>query len=200
MKRKKSKDPKATPERSVARRRPRIPRDEALRGLILLHTGDGKGKTSAALGMLLRAAGHGMRAAGFQFIKSKDRAYGEHKACARLGIRLEPLGDGFTWLSKDLAADRAFARECWAKCAAALRDETIEILLLDEITYPVNYRWLSEREVVAAIRRRPKRMHVILTGRDASRGLMRLADTATEMRKIKHAYDAGHVSRRGIEL
>lgn len=188
------------PRRRAVRRRPVVPAADRARGLLIVHTGDGKGKTTAALGTMLRAWGHGMRVACYQFIKSFDRKYGEHRAAERLGWEMTPLGDGFTWLSKDIEKDKALARACWERCRAALADPGIDLLVLDEITYPMTYGWLDTGEVLAAIRARPARMHVICTGRDAPAALVEAADTVTEMRPVKHAYDKGIPAKRGIEL
>ncbi|MEK8024060.1 MAG: cob(I)yrinic acid a,c-diamide adenosyltransferase [Candidatus Hydrogenedentota bacterium] len=196
-------------------KKPSIP-VAAKRGLVLLFTGNGKGKTTAALGILLRAYGHQMRCVMLSFIKATDRRYGEHKAVEKMaalagadlpgpglrgpGVEIIQLGDGFTWLSENIDKDRALAQECWARCADILRDESVKIVILDEITYPVTYGWLAAEDVVTAIRNRPEGQHVVITGRDAAPELLALADTATEMRVLKHAFDAGIPAAKGIEL
>lgn len=179
----------------------RVPPRERRHGLLIVNTGHGKGKTTAALGVLLRAAGRGMRVGMFQFIKSAANPYGEHVAAATLGVEIVPLGDGFTWLSDDLAADRALAEAGWARCQAALAGGEYDVLIFDEMTYAFNYGWLDVEEVIAAIQARPVGTHVIVTGRDAPDALVAAADLVTEMRLIKHPYEAqGIGAQPGIEL
>jgi cob(I)alamin adenosyltransferase len=179
----------------------RVPPREKRRGLLIVNTGHGKGKTTAALGVLLRAAGRGMRVGMFQFIKSAANPYGEHVAAERLGVEIVPLGDGFTWLSEDLAADRALARAGWERCAAAMAGGAYDVLIFDEMTYALNYGWLDAEAVLAAIRARPVGTHVIVTGRDAPEALVAAADLVTEMRLVKHPYrDQGIGAQPGIEL
>lgn len=171
------------------------------RGLVLVFTGNGKGKTSAALGILMRAWGHGMRAVMLSFIKATDRKYGEHRAVERMdGIEIIQLGDGFTWLSENLEKDRALAQECWQRCLEKLSDPEIAIVVLDEITYPVTYGWLDVGEVVRALGARPPHQHVVITGRDAHERLVEIADTVSEMREVKHAFTQGIPAALGLEL
>ena len=179
----------------------RVPPRERRHGLLIVNTGDGKGKTTAALGVLLRAAGRGMRVGMFQFIKSAATPYGEHVAAAQLGVEIVPLGDGFTWLSDDIAADRALAEAGWERCRAALAGGEYDVLIFDEMTYTFKYGWLDLDEVLAAVRARPTGTHVVITGRDAPDALVAAADLVTEMRVIKHPYkDQGIGAQPGIEL
>ncbi len=179
----------------------RVPPRERRHGLVIVNTGHGKGKTTAALGVLLRAAGRGMRVGMFQFIKSAENPYGEHRAAARLGVEIVPLGDGFTWLSDDIAADRALAVAGWERCRAALASGEFDVLIFDEMTYAFTYGWLDVDEVVAALRARPVGTHVVVTGRDAPDALVAAADLVTEMRLVKHPYqDQGIGAQPGIEL
>ena len=179
----------------------RVPPRERRHGLLIVNTGHGKGKTTAALGVLLRAAGRGMRVGMFQFIKSAANPYGEHLAAARLGVEIIPLGDGFTWLSDDIAADRALAEAGWERCRTALASGAFDVLILDEMTYTFSYGWLDVEEVITAIRARPVGTHVIITGRDAPDALVAAADLVTEMRLIKHPYEEqGIGAQPGIEL
>lgn len=179
----------------------RVPPREQRHGLLIVNTGHGKGKTTAALGVLLRAAGRGMRVGMFQFIKSAANPYGEHVAAERLGVEIVPLGDGFTWLSEDLAADRALAAAGWARCAEAMAGGLYDVLIFDEMTYALNYGWLDAGAVLAAIRARPAGTHVIVTGRDAPEALVAAADLVTEMRLVKHPYETqGIGAQPGIEL
>ena len=179
----------------------RVPPRERRHGLLIVNTGHGKGKTTAALGLLLRAAGRGMRVGMFQFIKSAANPYGEHVAAARLGVEIIPLGDGFTWLSENIEADRGLAAAGWARCRDALAGGEFDVLILDELTYALNYGWLDTAEVLAAIGARPAGTHVVVTGRDASEALVAAADLVTEMRLVKHPYrEQGIGAQPGIEL
>jgi cob(I)alamin adenosyltransferase len=175
-------------------------RDETRRGLVILYTGDGKGKTSAALGMLLRARGWEMRVVMRQFVKSRGLRAGEHRAALRLDVAIRAEGAGFTNRSEDRTADVAAARECWEACRAALADPTCDVLICDEITYPLRYGWLPVGEVLAALRDRPAHQHVVLTGRDALPELIDVADLVTEMRMCKHPHSLGVAAQKGVEF
>lgn len=179
----------------------RLPPRESRHGLVIVNTGDGKGKSTAALGILLRAVGRGMRVGMFQFIKNTQDRYGEHVAAERLGVEIVPLGDGFTWLSDDLEGDRALAARGWALCREAILGGEYDVLIFDELTYPLNYGWLDTAEVLADIRARAAGTHVVVTGRDAPAALVEMADLVTEMRLVKHPYaDQGIGAQPGIEL
>ncbi len=178
-----------------------VPPRERRRGLLIVNTGDGKGKTTAALGLMLRATGRDMRVRMFQFLKSAKARYGEHIAAERLGVEITPLGDGFTWLSESIAADRALAERGWAEVSAALTSGAYDVLILDELTYPITFGWLDVETVLATLRARPAGMHVVVTGRDAHAALVEAADLVTEMRVVKHPYrDQGIGAQPGIEL
>jgi cob(I)alamin adenosyltransferase len=178
-----------------------VPEREQREGLLIVHTGDGKGKSTAALGLLVRAAGYDMSVAMFQFIKSAETLYGEHIAAETLGIGIGPLGDGFTWLSDNIEADRALAERGWQRVEDTIRDGACDVLILDELTYCMTYKWLDEAVVLSALRNRPKWMHVVVTGRDASPGLIDAADIVTEMRLVRHPYlEQGIGAQPGIEL
>ena len=170
------------------------------RGLVIVNTGDGKGKTTAALGILLRAWGRGMRVAMFQFVKSRTGRWGENRAAAKLGITMTPLGDGFTWKSKDIEHDRSLARQGWAVCADALLAGEHDVIVLDELTYCLKYGWLASEEVLDVLRRRPPTMHVVITGRDAPDWLIDFADLVTEMTVVKHPYQSGVRAQPGVEF
>lgn len=186
------------------RKRPgkyRVPPREQRHGLLIVNTGDGKGKSTAALGILLRAAGRGMRVGMWQFIKSAENPYGEHFGAEMLGVTITPLGDGFTWLSDDIAADRALAERGWEVCRQALESGEYDVLIFDEMTYPLNYGWLDADQVIAALKNRPKGTHVVVTGRSAPDALVDAADLVTEMRLVKHPYrEQGIGAQPGIEL
>src|SRR5712692_209455 len=124
-------------------------------GLVVVNTGNGKGKTSSALGMLLRCYGHGLRVAMLQFIKDKKHRYGEHRAAEKMGVELIPLGAGFTWLSKDIEMDKALAREGWEACKQKIMSGEYDCIILDELTYTISYGWLPVEEIVDVIKNRP---------------------------------------------
>ncbi len=170
-------------------------------GLLIVHTGNGKGKTTAALGLLVRASGYDLSIGMFQFIKSAETRYGEHLAAERLGVEIVPLGDGFTWLTENIADDRALAERGWARVQEALLAARYDVLILDELTYCLTYGWLDERVVIDALRGRPAGTHVIVTGRAASAALIDAADLVTEMHLVKHPYrEQGIGAQPGIEL
>jgi cob(I)alamin adenosyltransferase len=169
-------------------------------GLFIIFTGNGKGKTSAALGMALRAAGHNMRILILQFIKGAWN-YGELEALKRFEeITIQPLGTGFTWQKESLEEDRELARLGWQKAERELRRGDYDMIILDELNYVLSYGLLSVESVREAIRCRPKKLHVVVTGRNAPDELIHAADLVTEMRQIKHPYqDWGIKAQQGIE-
>ncbi len=169
------------------------------RGLVIVNTGDGKGKTTAALGLLVRAAGRGMRTRLFQFVKRPDTRFGEHVSLEKLEIPHQGLGDGFSWMSRDLDRSRELAAEGWAEAREAIAGGEYDLVVLDEITYPVNWKWIDSEDVLSSLRERPRHVHVVITGRDAPEALLALADTVTEMKKIKHAFEANVPAQKGIE-
>jgi cob(I)alamin adenosyltransferase len=168
--------------------------------LVIVLTGQGKGKTTAALGVVLRAWGRGMKAVILQFVKARTSNYGENRAAKKLGIEMIPLGEGFTWLSKDIEKDKATARECWELARQKIGSGQYDIVVLDEITYPMSYGWITVEEVIDALRRRPRGLHVIITGRDAPQELIDFADLVTEMREVKHPYEKGLKAQPGIDF
>jgi cob(I)alamin adenosyltransferase len=167
--------------------------------LILVNTGDGKGKSTAAFGTMMRAVARGWKVAIVQFLKSGDWMVGEEKIAKELGVDWWTLGDGFTWDSKDMEQSEAIAREAWRTGREKIQSGEYDLVVLDEITYPMNWGWIETAEVVATLRERPPKVSVILTGRDAPKDLVDVADTVTEMLKVKHAYDRGVMARRGID-
>lgn len=168
--------------------------------LVIVYTGNGKGKTTAALGMLFRAWGRDMSVCMLSFIKAETSNYGEEKAARKLGIEMIPLGGGFTWLSKDLEKDKALAQSCWQLCKEKMASGIYDIVILDEITYPINYGWLDLDEVIETLKQRPADLHVVLTGRDAPQGLIDYADLVTEMREIKHPFKQGIKAQPGVDM
>ena len=169
------------------------------RGLIIVNTGDGKGKSTAAFGLALRAHGRGKPVHIYQFMKVPSARFGEHRAFEQLGVPVEGLGDGFSWKSKDLAQSAELARQGWARAAAMIEAGQHFMVVLDEITYPLIYGWVPLDDVLTVLRRRPPGVTVVLTGRDCPQEVIDVADTVTEMRKIKHAFEAGVPAQRGIE-
>ena len=174
---------------------------EKRHGITLLHTGEGKGKSSSAFGVAFRAAGWGLSVLVIQFIKGQWKT-GEQQAAARFdNIEWHALGDGFTWNTKNPAQDMATSRQIWTFCQDKIRTRHYDLVVLDEINYCCGYGWLSGAEIADFIRReKPSWMHLILTGRDAPPELIEVADTVTEMRKIKHAFDRGINAEQGVEF
>ena len=170
------------------------------KGLLMVYTGDGKGKTTAALGVVFRALGRRWRVAVVQFIKGKWKT-GEAELAKEFAGRLEwfSLGDGFTWITKNYDQDVASARRAWAKCLEVLADPRYQLVVFDELSYVMKYNFLPVDEVLEGLKRRPPRTHVIITGRDAPPALMEIADLVTEMREIKHPYRAGIKAQPGVD-
>jgi cob(I)alamin adenosyltransferase len=169
------------------------------RGLVIIHTGDGKGKSTAAFGLALRAHGRGKAVKVFQFMKVPSARFGEHRMFAQIGIPIEGLGDGFSWKSKDLVQSAELARAGWEKAKSAILGGDYFMVTLDEITYPLVYGWLPLEDVLETLRARPPHVHVVLTGRRCPPEIIALADTVTEMTLVKHAFQAGIPAQRGIE-
>jgi len=167
--------------------------------VVVLNTGDGKGKSSAAFGVMIRGIARGWPVAVVQFVKSGKWNVGEEKIGRQLGVEWRNVGDGFTWDSDDIEHDKALAREGWAQAAELIAAGKHRLVILDEITYLCTWGWIDTAEVAAAIAGRPETVNIVITGRDAPQELIDVADTVTEMRKIKHAYDAGINAMRGIE-
>jgi cob(I)alamin adenosyltransferase len=168
--------------------------------LVLVNTGDGKGKSTAAFGTAMRAVAAGWRVCVVQFVKSGTWRTGEQKASATLGIDWWTTGDGFTWDSSDMDETQAVAREGWRTASSLIASGDHRLIVLDEITYPINWGWISVAEAVDSISARPADVSVILTGRDAPPELIAIADTVTEMRNEKHAFDLGVRAMRGIDF
>src|SRR3954447_17222968 len=171
---------------------------ERVRSVVVVNTGDGKGKSSSAFGVMVRAVARGWKVAVIQTIKSGEWNVGEEKVGRQLGVDWWAIGEGFTWDSDDLTRDEAVAREGWAQAKAIIGAGEHQLVILDEITYPMTWGWISTDDVVDTIRNRPERVSIVATGRDAPQALIDVADTVTEMRKVKHAYDAGIVAKKGI--
>ncbi len=168
--------------------------------IVIVNTGDGKGKSTAAFGTMIRAVARGWRVSVIQFLKSGDWKVGEEKIGRDLGVDWWAIGDGFTWDSTDMTESQAIAQEAWRFAADVIRSGDYDLVILDEITYPMNWGWIDSAEVIETVRTRPEKVNVIVTGRDAPEPLMELADTVTEMVKLKHAYDQGVMARRGLDF
>jgi cob(I)alamin adenosyltransferase len=186
-------DVNTPPRDAPARARVRAP------SLVVVNTGDGKGKSTAAFGIMIRAVARGWKVAVVQFLKSGEWKVGEETIGRQLGVDWWALGDGFTWDSAELTESEAIAREAWTFAAEKIRSGHYDMVILDEITYPMNWGWIDPDEVVETIRARPPSVNIVVTGRDAPEGLIGIADTVTEMVKVKHPYDRGVMSRRGID-
>ena len=178
------------------------PRPDGLRSapsLVLVNTGNGKGKSSAAFGVMLRAVAAGWNVAVCQFIKSGDWKVGEEKVGRELGVEWHSFGDGFTWDSDDLDHDIALAREGWDTAKNLIAGGQHQLVVLDEMTYLCTWGWIDEADVVETIVGRPSHVNLIITGRDAPPAVLEVADTVTEMTEIKHAYQQGIRAKRGID-
>ena len=171
------------------------------RGLLMVYTGDGKGKTTAALGQVFRALGHGLRVCIIQFIKGSWQS-GELTAADRFGdlLDIHVLGRGFTWKSEDIEKDIEVARGAWEFAKEIINSEKYDMVVLDEITYLIKYQMVGEAAVVGFLQARPENVHLIATGRDASQSLMEAADLVTEVREIKHHFRSGIKAQKGIEF
>jgi cob(I)alamin adenosyltransferase len=181
---------------------PEPPAPPALRprSLVLVNTGDGKGKSTAAFGVVMRGLARGWRVGVIQFIKSEKWKVGEEKVGRQLGVDWLKGGDGFTWESPDLDKSEGRAVAAWALAAAMIAAGEHRLVVLDEITYPMNWGWINSDAVLEAIATRPVGVNIIATGRDAPPALIEIADTVTEMVKVRHAYDRGIRARRGIDF
>ena len=171
----------------------------ATRGLLLVNTGNGKGKSTAAFGVALRAVGQGLNVCVIQFIKGKWKT-GELEAARRLGLEFTPMGKGFTWESKNIEEDKALMREAWSVASEKILSGEYDLIILDEINYVLGYGFIPVDEVVRALQSRPAHVHVVLTGRNAPDEIVSIADGVTEMRDIKHPYRQGIPAQKGIDF
>jgi cob(I)alamin adenosyltransferase len=168
--------------------------------LLIVITGEGKGKSTSAFGTMLRGWARGWHIGVFQFVKSGKWKVGEHRAARELGgIDWEKMGDGWTWTSRDLDQSADLAREGWEEVKRRIVAETYDLIVLDEFTYPLTFGWVDTDDVVRTLSERPGFQHVIVTGRDAPQPLRDAADLVTEARKVKHPFDAGIRGQQGIE-
>ncbi|HEV2770602.1 MAG TPA: cob(I)yrinic acid a,c-diamide adenosyltransferase [Solirubrobacteraceae bacterium] len=183
--------PTDTPERPPLTRQ---------RSVVILNTGHGKGKSTAAFGVVMRGVARGWRVAVLQFVKSGRWKVGEEEIATRLGVDWAKTGDGFTWLTDDLERSRALAGAAWEQARSTIAAGQHRLVVLDELTYPVNWGWIDAGQVAEVLRCRPAEVNVVVTGRDAPEAIVEVADTVTEMRKVKHAYDRGVRAKRGLDF
>ncbi len=183
-----------TPSKSSKKKNPEGKRI----GLIIVNTGNGKGKTTAAMGTAFRALGVGFKVKMIQFIKG-SWDYGELHSAEKLGFEIVPMGEGFTWETKDKERDIAVAWRTWETCRDAIEKHEHDLLIFDEINNAIAYGYLDVKFVIEALKKKPAEMHIILTGRDAHPDLVDIADMVTEMREIKHPFYRGIYAQRGIE-
>ena len=176
---------------------------EKTRGLLIVNTGNGKGKTTSALGLMMRAAGRGLKCCMIQFMKSRNDRYGEHESAEKLGIEVHTMGDGFTWDTRNPEQDQATARATWNLCVQKMRSGDYDLLVFDELVYVLSYQMLPVDEVLMefkSVRASQPALHIVVTGRDAPKELIDAADLVTEMREIKHPFTAGIRAQQGIEF
>ncbi|MCG3729866.1 cob(I)yrinic acid a,c-diamide adenosyltransferase [Vibrio cincinnatiensis] len=176
----------------------RIAQAQEEKGLLLIITGNGKGKSTSGFGTIARAVGHGQKCAVAQFIKGTWEN-GERNLLEKLGVEFQVMATGFTWDTQNRQADTQAAQLVWHECRRMLNDPSLEVVLFDELTYMVNYGYIELEEVVSALAERPAMQSVIITGRGAHRTLIEMADTVSEVKNIKHAFDAGVKARQGVD-
>jgi cob(I)alamin adenosyltransferase len=168
------------------------------KGLLLVITGNGKGKSTSGFGTVARATGHGYTAAVVQFIKGSWDC-GERNLLQQHGVQFAVMATGFTWDTQDKAADIAVAEQVWLQAEQFLADPSIDLVLLDELTYMLSYHYLPLARIEQALLQRPPAQHVVITGRTCHRRLIELADTVSEVQNVKHAFDNGIKAQRGID-
>ncbi len=176
----------------------RIAKAQIEKSLLVILTGNGKGKSTSGFGMIARATGHGQRCEVAQFLKGTWDC-GERNLLEQHGVKFHLMPTGFTWNSLDKSADIKIAKGVWQACEKALADPQVDLILLDELTYMITHGYLELDEIIMAIKNRPKEQSVIITGRAAHRRLIEMADTVSEVRNIKHAFDSGIKIRKGVD-
>ncbi|HDM8218849.1 cob(I)yrinic acid a,c-diamide adenosyltransferase [Vibrio campbellii] len=168
------------------------------KGLLLIITGNGKGKSTSGFGTIARAVGHGLKCSVAQFIKGTwDN--GERNLLEKLGVEFQVMATGFTWETQNKTADTQAAQLVWQECKRMLKDESIDVILFDELTYMVSYGYIDLDEVVEALDNRPKMQSVVITGRGAHRTLIEMADTVSEVKNVKHAFESGVKALKGVD-
>lgn len=176
----------------------RIDNAQTEKSLLLVITGNGKGKSTSGFGMITRATGHGQQCAVAQFIKGTWDC-GERNLLSQAGVEFHVMSTGFTWDTQDRSSDTLEAQKIWQECKRILSDDNYDVVLLDEITYMTNFNYIALDELILALEQRPSNQSVIITGRAAHRKLIELADTVSEVKNIKHAFDSGIKVRQGID-
>jgi len=176
----------------------KIEKAQIEKGLVLVITGNGKGKSTAGFGTIARAVGHGLKCSVAQFIKGTWDC-GERNLLEQHNVEFQVMKTGFTWETQNKETDTAAAQVVWQECKRMLNDDTIDVILLDEITYMVSYNYIELEEVVKAIENRPKMQSVVITGRAAHRTLIEMADTVSEVKNVKHAFDSGVKVLKGVD-
>ncbi|EMK6580565.1 cob(I)yrinic acid a,c-diamide adenosyltransferase [Vibrio parahaemolyticus] len=168
------------------------------KGLLLIITGNGKGKSTSGFGTIARAVGHGLKCLVAQFIKGTwDN--GERNLLEKLGVEFQVMATGFTWETQNKTADTEAAQLVWKECKRMLQDDSIDVILFDELTYMVSYGYIDLDEVVEALNNRPKMQSVVITGRGAHRTLIEMADTVSEVKNVKHAFESGVKALKGVD-
>jgi len=176
----------------------RIDAAQEERGIVIVITGNGKGKSTSGFGTVTRTVGHGLKAAVCQFIKGSWEC-GERNLLEKAGVEFHVMATGFTWNTQDKEKDTQAAQEVWQEAKRLLADDSIDVLMLDELTYMVSYKYIDLDEVIDALVNRPPMQHVIITGRGCHRSLVELADTVSEVQPTKHAFDAGIKAQKGVD-
>lgn len=190
-----SNDPKSEPTTE----KPNKETHRTAKSLVLVNTGDGKGKSSSAFGMMIRGVARDWNVAVFQFVKSGDWNVGEEKIGRQLGVDWHNEGEGFTWNSEDIEHDKAIAQTGWDNARELIMAGEHQLVILDELTYLLNWGWIDPEPVYEAIKNRPEKVSLVITGRDAPDGLIAVADTVSEVVKVKHAFDNGILAKRGLD-
>ncbi|MCG3723071.1 cob(I)yrinic acid a,c-diamide adenosyltransferase [Vibrio cincinnatiensis] len=176
----------------------RIAQAQEEKGLLLIITGNGKGKSTSGFGTIARAVGHGKKCAVAQFIKGTWEN-GERNLLEKLGVEFQVMATGFTWDTQNKQADTQAAQQVWQECRRMLKDTTLDVVLFDELTYMVSYGYIDLDDVIEALNTRPAMQSVIITGRGAHRTLIEMADTVSEVKNVKHAFDAGIKALQGVD-
>lgn len=178
----------------------RIAKAQEDKGTFVLLTGNGKGKSSSALGMVARALGHGMKVGVVQFLKGEWNTGEIDFFKQQPNVQWEIMPAGFTWETQNRESDVASSLQAWEKASAMLSDDSIDLVVLDELTYLLHYEYLNEDEVLEALMKRPENQHLVVTGRGASNALIELADTVSEIKEVKHAFKRGIKAQKGLEF
>lgn len=189
---------KARMERTKEQVDAKIAAAQKEQGIIIVITGNGKGKSTSGFGTVARAVGHGQKAVVAQFVKGSWPC-GERDLLVKLGVDFHVMGTGFTWETQDKEVDRKAAQAAWEKCKEWLADDAINLVLLDEITYMLSFKYLDVNEVVEVLQNRPKHQNVVITGRACHKAIVDLADTVSEVKSVKHAFENGIKAQVGID-